>query len=55
MRVLPCRARRKLSLLSPREFPAECTIKKYLFRIFHKPGISGRVELVLYTVNHGDR
>jgi DNA-binding NarL/FixJ family response regulator len=30
------------------------TIKKYLFRIFDKLGISTRVELVLYAVNHGD-
>ena len=30
------------------------TIKKYLFRIFNKLGISSRVELVLYAVNHGD-
>jgi hypothetical protein len=29
------------------------TIKKYLFRIFDKVGISSRVELVLYAVNHG--
>jgi DNA-binding NarL/FixJ family response regulator len=33
---------------------SEHTIKKYLFRIFDKLGISTRVELVLYTVNHGD-
>ena len=30
------------------------TIKKYLFRIFEKLGISSRVELVLYAVNNGD-
>jgi DNA-binding NarL/FixJ family response regulator len=30
------------------------TVKKYLFRIFDKLGISTRVELVLYAVNHGD-
>jgi len=30
------------------------TIKKYLYRIFEKLGISSRVELVLYAVNHGD-
>jgi DNA-binding NarL/FixJ family response regulator len=30
------------------------TIKKYLFRIFDKLGISSRVELVLYAVSHGD-
>jgi DNA-binding NarL/FixJ family response regulator len=30
------------------------TIKKYLFRIFDKLGISTRVELVLYAVNNGD-
>jgi DNA-binding NarL/FixJ family response regulator len=33
---------------------SEHTIKKYLFRIFDKLGISSRVELVLYAVNHGD-
>jgi DNA-binding NarL/FixJ family response regulator len=33
---------------------SEHTIKKYLFRIFDKLGISTRVELVLYVVNHGD-
>ena len=32
----------------------EHTVKKYLFRIFDKLGISSRVELVLYVVNHGD-
>ena len=32
----------------------EHTVKKYLFRIFDKLGISSRVELVLYAVNHGD-
>jgi DNA-binding NarL/FixJ family response regulator len=31
---------------------SEHTIKKYLFRIFDKLGISRRVELVLYAVNH---
>ena len=30
------------------------TIKKYLFHIFEKLGISTRVELVLYAVNNGD-
>jgi DNA-binding NarL/FixJ family response regulator len=30
------------------------TIKKYLFRIFDKLGISSRVELVLYAMTHGD-
>ena len=30
------------------------TIKKYLFHIFEKLGISTRVELVLYAMNHGD-
>ena len=34
---------------------SEHTIKKYLFRIFDKLGVSSRVELVLYAVNHGDR
>ena len=33
---------------------SEHTIKKYLFHIFDKLGISSRVELVLYAVNHGD-
>jgi DNA-binding NarL/FixJ family response regulator len=33
---------------------SEHTIKKYLFRIFDKLGISTRVELVLYAVSHGD-
>ena len=28
------------------------TIKKYLFRIFDKLGISSRVELVLYALSH---
>jgi DNA-binding NarL/FixJ family response regulator len=30
------------------------TVKKYLFRIFEKLGVSNRVELVLYAVNNGD-
>jgi DNA-binding NarL/FixJ family response regulator len=30
------------------------TVKKYLFRIFDKLGISMRVELVLYAINHGE-
>jgi DNA-binding NarL/FixJ family response regulator len=33
---------------------SEHTVKKYLFRIFEKLGISSRVELVLYAVNHGE-
>ncbi len=33
---------------------SEHTIKKYLFRIFEKLGISSRVELVLYAFNNGD-
>jgi len=33
---------------------SEHTIKKYLFRIFDKLGVSSRVELVLYAVNHGN-
>lgn len=33
---------------------SEHTIKKYLFRIFEKLGISTRVELVLYAVNNGN-
>lgn len=32
---------------------SEHTIKKYLFRIFDKVGISTRVELVLYAIHHG--
>ena len=32
---------------------SEHTIKKYLFRIFDKLGISTRVELVLYAISHG--
>ncbi len=31
---------------------SEHTIKKYLFRVFDKLGVSSRVELVLYAVNH---
>ena len=33
---------------------SEHTIKKYVFRIFEKLGVSTRVELVLYAVNNGD-
>jgi DNA-binding NarL/FixJ family response regulator len=33
---------------------SEHTIKKYLFRIFEKLGISSRVELVLYALNNGE-
>jgi two-component system, NarL family, nitrate/nitrite response regulator NarL len=32
---------------------SEHTVKKYLFYIFDKLGISSRVELVLYAVSHG--
>src|SRR4051794_2343781 len=32
---------------------SEHTVKKYLFRIFDKLGISNRVELVLYAFHHG--
>ena len=32
---------------------SEHTIKKYLFRVFEKLGISSRVELVLYAVHNG--
>lgn len=32
---------------------SENTVKKYVFRIFDKLGISTRVELVLYAFNHG--
>jgi len=32
---------------------SEHTVKKYMFRIFDKLGISSRVELVLYAMNHG--
>jgi len=50
-----------VKLLTPREEQvvalvlclSEHTIKKYLFRIFDKLGISSRVELVLYAVSHG--
>ena len=43
--------------LSNREIAGELsltqnTVKTYLFRIFEKLGISSRVELVLYAVNH---
>jgi DNA-binding NarL/FixJ family response regulator len=46
--------------LSNREIAGELnlsqhTVKKYLFRIFDKLGISSRVELVLYAVSHGGR
>lgn len=33
---------------------SEHTIKKYLFLIFDKLGISSRVELVLYAMSHGE-
>jgi DNA-binding NarL/FixJ family response regulator len=33
---------------------SEHTIKKYLFHVFEKLGVSSRVELVLYAVNNGD-
>jgi DNA-binding NarL/FixJ family response regulator len=33
---------------------SEHTVKKYLFRIFDKLGISSRVELVLYAMNNSD-
>lgn len=33
---------------------SEHTVKKYLFRIFDKLGISSRVELVLYAVHHSN-
>jgi DNA-binding NarL/FixJ family response regulator len=33
---------------------SEHTVKKYLFRIFDKLGISSRVELVRYAFNHGE-
>ena len=33
---------------------SEHTVKKYLFRIFDKLGVSTRVELVLYAVSHGE-
>jgi DNA-binding NarL/FixJ family response regulator len=32
---------------------SEHTVKKYLFHVFDKLGISTRVELVLYAVSHG--
>jgi DNA-binding NarL/FixJ family response regulator len=31
------------------------TVKKYLFHVFEKLGISNRVELVLYAMNHGEQ
>ncbi len=40
-------AARELSL-------SENTVKKYLFHIFYKLGISSRVELVLFAVSHGE-
>jgi DNA-binding NarL/FixJ family response regulator len=33
---------------------SEHTVKKYMFRIFEKLGISSRVELVLYAFHHGE-
>lgn len=33
---------------------SEHTVKKYVFRIFDKLGISSRVELVLYAVSHSE-
>ena len=33
---------------------SEHTVKKYLFRVFEKLGVSTRVELVLYAVNNGE-
>jgi two-component system nitrate/nitrite response regulator NarL len=32
---------------------SEHTVKKYLFRIYDKLGVSSRVELALYAVSHG--
>jgi hypothetical protein len=34
--------------------PSGNTVKKYLFRVFDKLGISSRVELVLYAVHHSN-
>jgi len=34
---------------------SEHTVKNYLFRIFEKLGISSRVELVSYAINHVDK
>ena len=34
---------------------SEHTVKNYLFRIFDKLGVSGRVELALYAVSRGQR
>ncbi|MCU1285404.1 MAG: DNA-binding response regulator, LuxR family [Acidobacteriales bacterium] len=31
---------------------SEHTVKNYMFRIFNKLGISSRVELILYAINH---
>jgi DNA-binding NarL/FixJ family response regulator len=33
---------------------SEHTVKKYVFHIFDKLGMSSRVELALYAVSHGD-
>jgi DNA-binding NarL/FixJ family response regulator len=33
---------------------SEHTVKKYLFRIFDKLGVSSRVELVIHAVNHSN-
>jgi DNA-binding NarL/FixJ family response regulator len=33
---------------------SENTVKKYLFHIFDKLGVSSRVELVLFAVSHGE-
>lgn len=61
-KLLTCREEQVVALvadgLSNREIAQELnlsehTIKKYIFHIFEKLGISSRVELVLYAVSHG--
>jgi DNA-binding NarL/FixJ family response regulator len=62
-KLLTCREEQVVALvadgLSNRSIASEMglsehTVKKYLFRIFEKLGISNRVELVLYAVHHGE-
>lgn len=62
-KLLTCREEQVVALvadgLSNRNIASEMglsehTVKKYLFRVFEKLGISNRVELVLYAVHHGE-
>jgi hypothetical protein len=46
-------SRNRKGYLSSPTPATEHTVKKYLFRLFDKLGISSRVELVLYAVNRG--